>query len=209
MFEDIRPTRAALLDLKKKIVVTGRGHRYLRLKREGMLIEIRKLVRETSEQHARIASSYRNARDTLAEASMMEGVIGVEIVSGSIEEEPDVSLTGRNVMGVTIPGYRYRMVRKNLDERGYGLLGTSSIIDELADAFEDLLEETIRGAALEASLRRLLIEFEKTRRRVNALEYLVMPDLYRARDRIQRQRDELEREEFSRLFRHKKLKGER
>jgi V/A-type H+-transporting ATPase subunit D len=92
-------------------------------------------------------------------------------------------------------------------ERGYGLLGTTSVIDEAAEAYETLIVQLVDLAEHEGSIRRILEELEKTTRRVNALEKKLIPDLHAAKDRIEQRRDELEREEFSRLFFIKKRKA--
>ena len=83
-------------------------------------------------------------------------------------------------------------------------LGTSTVIDETASAFEELVESIIESAEIETTMKRLLDEIEKTKRRVNALEFKVIPELTEARDFIKMRLDEMEREE---LFRLKKIKA--
>jgi V/A-type H+-transporting ATPase subunit D len=78
------------------------------------------------------------------------------------------------------------------------------VIDETASAFEDLVESIIQSAEIETTMKRLLDEIEKTKRRVNALEYKVIPELTGARDFIKMRLDEMEREE---LFRMKRIKA--
>ena len=84
------------------------------------------------------------------------------------------------------------------------MLGTSPVIDETASAFEELVEAIIESAEIETTMKRLLDEIEKTKRRVNALEFKVIPELTAARDFIKMRLDEMEREE---LFRMKKIKA--
>jgi len=95
-------------------------------------------------------------------------------------------------------------VKKSLIDRGYGMLGTTSIIDETASAYEDLVEAVIESAEIETTMKKLLDEIESTKRRVNALEFKVIPELTEARDFIKMRLDEMEREE---LFRLKKIKA--
>ena len=80
-------------------------------------------------------------------------------------------------MGVVVPKISSTGVRKSLTERGYGIIGTNSYIDETADAYEDLVEKIIIAAELETAMKRILNEIEKTKRRVNALEFKVIPEL--------------------------------
>jgi len=91
-----------------------------------------------------------------------------------------------------------------LNERGYGILGTTSVIDETALSFEDLVDSIIRSAEIETTMKKLLDEIESTKRRVNALEFKVIPELTAARDFIKMRLDEMEREE---LFRLKRIKA--
>jgi V/A-type H+-transporting ATPase subunit D len=84
------------------------------------------------------------------------------------------------------------------------VLGTSPVIDETATAFEELVEAIIESAEIETTMKRLLEEIESTKRRVNALEFKVIPDLTEAQDFIKMRLDEMEREE---LFRLKKIKA--
>jgi len=90
-----------------------------------------------------------------------------------------------------------------------GLLGTSSAIDEAAEAYEGVVGELVQLAGYEASIRTILAELEKTGRGVNALEKKVIPDLVATKDRIELRRDQFEQEEFSRLFFIKKRKAGR
>ena len=101
------------------------------------------------------------------------------------------------------PNIESHRVKKALNERGYGVIVTSAVIGEAADAFEDLVECIITSAELDTTMKRLLDEIEGTKRRVNALEFKVIPELIEARDFIKMRLDEMEREELTRLKRTK------
>jgi len=140
---------------------------------------------------------------------MMEGATGVLLAALSVETTPIYTARQKNVFGVRLPELEPVMVKKTLDQRGYGILGTSSVIDDAADAYEDLLEAIITSAELEEGVKRLLDDIERTRRRVNALELKIIPELEEARRFIENQRDEMERQEWTRLRRIKKIKAKR
>jgi V/A-type H+-transporting ATPase subunit D len=97
-------------------------------------------------------------------------------------------------------------VKKSLDERGYGVLGTSARIDEAAEAYENLLESIILAAEVETAMKKMLKEIETTKRRVNALEFKLLPDLYENQEYIEQKLEEQEREE---IFRLKKIKDKK
>ena len=107
-------------------------------------------------------------------------------------------------MGVVVPEIESSKVRKGIAERGYGVIGTTPVIDDTAKAFEELVEAIIQSAEIETTMKRLLDEIESTKRRVNALEFKVIPELTEASDFIKMRLDEMEREE---LFRLKKIKA--
>jgi V/A-type H+-transporting ATPase subunit D len=140
----------------------------------------------------------------MALANTVEGAIGVKSAAFSVQEVPQIKLMSKNIMGVVVPEIEASKVKKSVVDRGYGVLGTTSVIDETALAFEDLLEAIIESAEIETTMKKLLEEIESTKRRVNALEFKVIPELTEARDFIKMRLDEMEREE---LFRLKKIKA--
>jgi V/A-type H+-transporting ATPase subunit D len=107
-------------------------------------------------------------------------------------------------MGVVVPKVEGEQVRKKILDRGYGVVGTRATIDEAARAYEVLVEDVVRAAEIETTIKKLLDEIEKTKRRVNALEYKVIPELTEAADFIRLRLEEMEREN---TFRLKRIKG--
>src|SRR6056297_2753622 len=118
----------------------------------------------------------------------------------------DVKPTRKNIMGVVVPQIESSKVKKSLDERGYGLLGSSARIDEAADAYEELLETIILAAEVETAMKKMLKEIETTKRRVNALEFKLLPELNENKEYIEQKLEEQEREE---IFRLKKIKNKK
>jgi len=200
------PTRGELLAIKRRIRVAEQGHRALKMKRESLMLTLIRYVDSARELRRRIEADHRRARHTFAVAEMMEGFFGVAVASLSVEEVPVVRVRWRSEARVRLPDFEGWHVRKDLAERGYGLLGTSPVIDEAAEAYEGLVASLVELAGCEGSVRAILAELVKTSRRVNALEKKVIPALVAEKDRIELRRDELEREEFARLFFIKKKK---
>lgn len=206
---DVRATRAELLATRRQIALADRAHTVLKRKLDGLILELSRRAGEARLRREALEERYREARDEIAAATMMEGVTGVMLAAFSVEEYPTIGLTRQNVFGVILPELEGENIHKTLDERGYGLLGTASVIDDAADAFEDLIEQILATAEAEGSVTRLVVEIERMRRRVNALEFKVLPDLLEKRRAIELRRDELEREERTRLLRIKKIKERR
>jgi V/A-type H+-transporting ATPase subunit D len=201
---DIKPTRSELINLKRKIQLSERGYKILKMKRDGLILEFFKVLAKAKDSHGELLNKYNRSVEIMALANTVEGVIGVKSAAFSVKEVPEINLKSKNIMGVVVPQIDASKVRKSLVDRGYGVLGTSTVIDETASAFEELVESIIESAEIETTMKRLLDEIEKTKRRVNALEYKVIPELTAARDFIKMRLDEMEREE---LFRLKKIKA--
>ena len=119
---------------------------------------------------------------------------------------PEVEVARRNIMGVVVPSVSGSNLNQSFEQRGLGFVGSSPYIDEAADAYGDLIERIVRAflsSEMEATLKRLLEEIEATKRRVNALEFKVIPELEETRVFIQLEAEEMEREETFRLKRFK------
>jgi len=107
---------------------------------------------------------------------------------------------------VVVPQIESSKVKKDLGERGYGVMGTSARIDEAADAYEELIESIILAAEVETAMKKMLHEIETTKRRVNALEFKLLPELKENQEYIEQKLEEQEREE---IFRMKKIKNKK
>lgn len=201
---DIKPTRSELISLKKKIKLSERGYNILKMKRDGLILEFFKVLEDAKTSREELQERYRTASEMIALSNIVEGTIGLKSAAFSVKETPEITLKPKNIMGVVVPEITSSKVKKSLLERGYGLIGTTSVLDETATAYEDLMESVIRSAEIESTMKKLLDEIESTKRRVNALEYKVIPELIEARDFIKMRLDEMEREE---LFRLKKIKA--
>ncbi len=201
---DIKPTRSELINLKRKIQLSERGYKILKMKRDGLIMEFFKILSSAKDSRGELLARHKKAVEMMALANTVEGAIGVKSAAFSVKEVPQIELKSKNIMGVVVPKIESSKVKKSLVDRGYGVLGTSTVIDETASAFEELVESIILSAEIETTMKRLLDEIEKTKRRVNALEFKVIPELTEARDFIKMRLDEMEREE---LFRMKRIKA--
>lgn len=201
---DIKPTRSELINIKRRIKLSERGYNILKMKRDGLILEFFKVLQQAKDSRGALTERYTHAMEMIALAETVEGAIGVKAAALSASDIPAITLASKNIMGVVVPEIEASSVRKGVLDRGYGMLGTSAVIDETAEAFEDLLEAVIEAAEIETTMKRLLDEIESTKRRVNALEFKVIPELTEARDFIKMRLDEMEREE---LFRLKKIKA--
>jgi V/A-type H+/Na+-transporting ATPase subunit D len=202
--KDVKPTRSELINIKKKIKLSQNGYKILKMKRDGLIMEFFKVLEEAKNSRGALLDNYKKAQEMMAIANTIEGSIGVKAAAFSVRESPEISLKSKNIMGVVVPEIEASKVRKGIADRGYGVIGTTPLIDDTAKAFEELVESIIKSAEIETTMKRLLNEIESTKRRVNALEFKVIPELTEARNFIKMRLDEMEREE---LFRLKKIKA--
>lgn len=196
---EYKPTRSELLEVKKRIVLSEKGYKLLRMKRDSLIMEFFQILDRAKEIRQQITEKYRIARQKMAVAEAIEGCVGVKSAAFALMEIPQMELSTRNVMGIVVPQIDAKSVRKRLDERGYGIIETSARIDEAAEAYENLVEDIITAAEAETTMRKLLDEIEKTKRRVNALEFRVIPELKSAESFIKMRLEEMERENIFRL----------
>ncbi|WP_424359264.1 V-type ATP synthase subunit D [Methanocella sp. MCL-LM] len=202
--DNIKPTRSELLELKKRIALSQSGHKLLKMKRDGLIMEFFEIMDKAKNARAELLTSYDNATQKIAIARAVEGNMSVTSAAFSLKEQPEINLESKNVMGVVVPKIESSGIQKPLQERGYGVIGTTSRIDEAAEAYEKLVEQIIISAEIESAMKKLLEDIEKTKRRVNALEFKVIPELKEAEQFIKLRLEEMEREN---TFRLKKIKA--
>ena len=201
---EIQPTRSELLEVTKKIKLTKNGHKILKLKRDGLILEFFKILDQAKDLRREIAARYREAQEKIAIANAVDGAIAVRSAAYALASHPEIMLRSRNLMGVVVPDIKSSRIVAPLDERGYGIIGTSPRIDEATDAYEKLVETVVKAAELETTMKKLLDEIERTKRRVNALEFKVLPDLEEVERFIRFRLEEMERDN---TFRLKRIKG--
>ena len=200
---DIKPTRSELIKLKGRIKQTRNGYKLLKMKRDGLFHEFRTLLTEMIAAKQELTEAYRLAKTRIDLANAIEGGLVVRAAAIANAAHPEVEVERRNIMGVVVPNVSGTNLRSTFEERGIGFIGSSPYIDEASDAFGDLIEKMVKAAEMEATLKRLLEEIEATKRRVNALEFKVIPELEEAKVFIQLRLEEMEREETFRLKRFK------
>ena len=200
---DVKPTRSELLKLKKQIRLARSGYNLLKKKRDGLILEFFEILKKAKTLREELVNEYKIALEKINIARTLEGDLKVKSIAMAIKGIPDVKLTTKNIMGVKVPKIESSEIKKVFMERGYGVY-SSSAIDEAAAAYEKVVEKIILAAEVETSMRKLLNEIEKTKRRVNALEFVIIPNLEKIRAFIQLRLEEMEREN---IFRMKRIKA--
>jgi V/A-type H+-transporting ATPase subunit D len=206
MAEDVKPTRKNLMQIEDRIELSERGHDTLEKKRDGLIMEFMDILDQAQDVREDLEANYQDAQRAIDIARATEGDVAVRGAASALKEHPEITTQSKNIMGVVVPQIESTKVQKNLEERGYGVLGTSARIDEAADAYEELIDQIILAAEVETAMKKMLNEIETTKRRVNALEFKLLPDLRENQEFIEQKLEEQEREE---IFRLKKIKAKK
>jgi V/A-type H+-transporting ATPase subunit D len=162
-------------------------------------------VEKARGQKTHLSKRYMEAQKNMDKARAVEGTAFMRSVSFAVKSDPHLNVRAKRVMGVRVPDISFEAehFKKGFHERGYGVIGTSVYVDKTAEAYAELLKEIIIAAEIETTMRNLLVEIDKTKRRVNALEFSVIPKMKRQADFIKLRLDEMEREDTFRLKRFK------
>jgi len=200
---DVKPTRSELIVTRRRIKLSISGHNLLKMKRDGLIIEFFELLPKVKDMRSQLVELYTVADKKLAVAMVADGKSALRSAANCVRTPPQVELSEHNIMGVVVPKIKVSTIQKSVEERGYGLIGTSVRIDESVPTFEKLAEKVLEAAELESTMKKLLDEIESTKRRVNALEFKVIPQLEEVAAYITLRLEELERENIFRLKRIK------
>ena len=202
----VNPTRMELTRLKKKLVTATRGHKLLKDKRDELMRRFLELVKENKELRMKVEQKISDANKNfvLASAAMSDEVISAALLAPKQEVYLDIS--EKNVMSVDIPVYdiKTRTPDPN-DIYSYGYAFTSSELDDAVKSLADILPDMLKLAEIEKSCLMMASEIEKTRRRVNALEHVMIPDTQEKIRYITMKLDENERSTQTRLMKVKDM----
>ncbi|MDE1797814.1 MAG: V-type ATP synthase subunit D [Candidatus Micrarchaeota archaeon] len=196
MAENPNPTRMEMLKARSRIKLARKGHKLLKQKRDALIMEFFKIMEKAQDLRSELNAAMSKAYRGMAVAQAYHGVAEVENISMAVEQAPGVGIEVRNIMGLKIPSIEAKVGEKPLLERGYSLVGSSAKIDEAAENFERALVLVVQLAETENAIRKLIREIEKTKRRVNALEYVLIPKLEEQARLISFRLQEMERDSF-------------
>jgi len=196
MAENPNPTRMELLKAKSSIKLARKGHKLLKQKRDALVMEFFKILGRAKDLRGELNIQMARSYNSIALAQAYHGVYEVEAAALSVKRASNVNIEVRNIMGVRIPSIESVPVEKTLESRGYNIAGTNAKIDDVAENFEKITDLVIKLAETENAIRRLIREIEKTKRRVNALEFVLIPKLENQAKLIQFRLEEMERDSF-------------
>jgi len=202
----IIPTRMELAKTKKKLTMALRGHKLLKDKRDELMRQFFDLVRENMELRLKVEEGIRDANRNfvVAKAGMDQQTLSTALMTP--KQAVDLDIGFKNVMSVNIPVYTTKTKTADANDiYSYGFAFTSGDLDGAVKSLADILPDMLRLAEIEKSCQLMASEIEKTRRRVNALEHVTIPECQRIIKYITMKLDENERSTQIRLMKVKAM----
>lgn len=204
---NVNPTRMELTKLKKRLVTATRGHKLLKDKQDELMRRFVELVKHNNKLRTEVEDQLQGA---FKDFMMASAAISPEFLEEALsypKEEISLEVTQRNIMSVNVPIMKF--IRKLEGDEGsiypYGFYSTSSELDSSIEKLYLILPKLLELAEVEKSCQLMADEIEKTRRRVNALEYMTIPQLQETIKYIRMKLDENERAALTRLMKVKEL----
>lgn len=202
----VNPTRMELTRLKRKLVTATRGHKLLKDKRDELMRQFLELVRVNMQLRQRVEAGIKASAQNfaLARATMQDAVLDTALLAPS--QQVTLQASSRNVMSVLVPSFQFET--RSADENNiysYGLSFTSADLDDAVKSVADILPDMLKLAEVEKSCQLMAAEIEKTRRRVNALEHVMIPRMQAQIKYITMKLDENERSTQIRLMKVKDM----
>jgi V/A-type H+-transporting ATPase subunit D len=185
-----------LLALKNRMRLAKRGHDLLREKRDSLIMEFFNTIAEIKDSREKVDNSLIDAFSALTQAKMIMGPARVIEFAYASKFEAELKISTRSMMGVRVP---VLSVEQHSSELPYSLSDSSTKFDVMGEKFKEALKAIVRLAEIESTVKRLALEIERTKRRVSALETVVIPRLDATVRFVKLALEEREREDFVRL----------
>ena len=203
----VRPTKIELIKLRRRLSLAERIQKIIKDRLSILILEFLQIAREAVEAKRKLLDNFSELYRALSIAAGYHGYIALEKELIASERDLEIAAGSRNVVGTRIPTFELKEAERAI--RGYNLVDTSSWLDRTAQLSEKCLEAIVVLAELQSSLELLGREINRTKRVVNALEYLVIPSLQATIKYLNMKFEERDREEKSRLKRVKVLLEQR
>ena len=203
---NVNPTRMELTRLKKQLSTALRGHKLLKDKRDELMRQFLDMIRETKTLREEVEERLKSVNNDFVLASSVMSKEELDTALLAPKQEVYLEASTRNVMSVDIPVYSFKTrTSEQSDIFSYGFASTSFELDDAVSGLSDLLPKMLKLAEMEKSVKLMADEIEKTRRRVNALEHVIIPETQKNIKYITMKLDENERSTQIRLMKVKDM----
>ena len=202
----VNPTRMELTRLKKKLKTSQRGHKLLKDKRDELMKQFLDTVREVKSLRAEVEEELMTVHASFTVASALMSAQAMEQALLYPKQSVELTMQYKNIMSVNVPVYDFKTrTGSDSDIYPYGFAATSGELDTAVDALGKVFRKMLKLAEIEKSAQLMAEEIEKTRRRVNALEYVMIPNTQETIRYITMKLDENDRATTTRLMKVKDM----
>jgi V/A-type H+-transporting ATPase subunit D len=202
MLLKVNPNRMELLRLKRRLVVAKRGYKLLKDKRDALIQVFVRLAKESDVVREELEENLLNCYAFFSNASSLMNKLTLEETLMFPKAKSGIEASFKNIMSVNVPQYKFKSEGKYYS---YSLVDTAAELDGALKKYHDILPLMLKVAELDKAITLLANEIEKTRRRVNALEYVIIPDLEETITFITMKLDEMARSTNSAIMRIKDI----
>lgn len=201
----VNPTRMALSELKLRLVTAKRGHKLLKDKQDELMRQFINLIKENKKLRMEVEKELSESFKSFLLASATMSPLFLESAVSFPKEKLSVDIKSKNIMSVNVP--KMKFVKEEMEGSifPYGFVQTSAELDDTVIKLQKVLDNLLSLAEIEKSCQLMADEIEKTRRRVNALEYSTIPNLEETVKDIRMKLDENERATITRLMKVKQM----
>ena len=201
----VNPTRMALSELKLRLVTAKRGHKLLKDKQDELMRQFINLIKENKKLRVEVEKELSESFKSFLLASATMSPLFLESAVSFPKEKLSVDIKSKNIMSVNVPEMKFVKEEMEGSIFPYGFVQTSAELDDTVIKLQKVLDNLLPLAEIEKSCQLMADEIEKTRRRVNALEYSTIPNLEETVKDIRMKLDENERATITRLMKVKQM----
>ncbi len=203
--ENTPKTRTALLELRNKRKIASFGLEILKDKEDALLSEFLEVIKQAKNARTHLSNNLSLGNDALLRAENWLGPNNTESIATSTTPQKNIFVDEKNIMGTTVPKISAKNLKRDLFSRGYNLHDTTESIDIAADFFETSLDCALRVGEEETSAQILAEQITNTRTKTNALEKIIIPEIFNNEKKIRANLNETERQETAKIKRIKRI----
>ncbi len=189
----VSANRSELLKLKDKSKIAQKGHSLLKKKRDGLVIDFFKLLEHAKDVRSEMNEALLKAQRELKDARINSYELELKLLSSGSSGRAVIDFQSKNIMGLSVPQIKSLFNKRSFVEQRKTPFASIHIRKTIT-AYDDLLEKIVQVAEIETALIKLLKEIEKTKRRVNGLEFTIIPDLNESQSYVKLMLEEQERD---------------
>lgn len=189
----VSANRSELLKLKDKSKMAQKGHSLLKKKRDGLIIDFFKLLEHAKDVRSEMNEALKKAQNELKLARINSYELELKLLAKGASGRATIDFQSKNIMGLSVPQIKSLFSKRSFVEQAKTPFASTHIRKTMS-AYDELLEKIVQVAEIETALIKLLKEIEKTKRRVNGLEFSIIPELDEAQSYVKLMLEEQERD---------------